>query len=258
MRTGLALVKPRYHLSFAGVALGALLFARDPDLTLLLRLAALYVSFNVLLYGGIYTFNDIADRAADAAHQEKRRRPVASGRLPVRTAALICASLIAAGLVSGAILFPGPIVLIYAAVLALNAAYSCGGRDLPWLDVALNSAPHTLRFLMGVLMTDRVPPPGHVIAYFCLAAGIACVRRIVELESAGEGRPVLSAYSTRGLSRAADLGLGIVLLLWLLDGSASAGFYTILTIGYLLFVIGARGARRLPQGQVGLSWLWLR
>ena len=96
MRTGLALVKPRYHLSFAGVALGAVLFARDPDLALALRLAALYLSFNVLLYGGIYTFNDIADRAADAAHLDKRRRPIASGRLPVRTAAMIAACLIAA------------------------------------------------------------------------------------------------------------------------------------------------------------------
>ena len=240
------------------MALGAVLFARDPGLPLVLRLAALYVSFNVLLYGGIYTFNDIADRVADAAHQEKRRRPIASGRLSVRTASLICASLMTAGVVSGALLFPGPIVVIYAAVLALNAAYSCGGRDLPWLDVALNSAPHTLRFLMGVLLTDRLPPLGHLVAYFCLAAGIACVRRIIELESAGEGRPVLSSYSARGLSRAADLGLGIVLLLWLFNGSASTGFYTIVTTAYLLFVIGARGARRLPQGQVGLSWLWLR
>ncbi len=122
MRTGLALIKPRYHLSFAGVALGAVLFARDPDLTLALRLAALYLSFNVLLYGGIYTFNDIADRAADAAHQMKRRRPIASGRLSVRRAAAISVSMITAGLLSGVWLFPGPIVLIYAAVLALNAA----------------------------------------------------------------------------------------------------------------------------------------
>ena len=255
MRTALALLKPRYHLSFAGVALGAVLFARDPDLTLVLRLGALYLSFNVLLYGGIYTFNDIADRAADAAHTEKRRRPIASGRLSVKLAAVICASLIAAGLVSGALLFPGPILSIYAAVLVLNAAYSCGGRDLPWLDVALNSAPHALRFLMGVLLTDRRPAPGHLLAYFCLAAGIACVRRIVELESAGEGRPVLGSYSTRGLARAADLGLGIVLILWLVNGPASAGFYAIVTLGYLLFVVGAR---RVPRGHVGLSWLWLR
>jgi decaprenyl-phosphate phosphoribosyltransferase len=255
MRTGLALVKPRYHLSFAGVALGAVLFAHEPGLTLALRLAALYLSFNVLLYGGIYTFNDIADRAADAAHQMKRRRPIASGRLSVRRAALISVSMILAGLLSGALLFPGPIVLIYAAVLALNAAYSCGGRDLPWLDVALNSAPHPLRFLMGVLLTDRLPPLGHLIAYFCLAAGIACVRRIIELDSAGEGRPVLCAYSARGLSRTADLGLGIVVGLWLLNGDASTGFYAVVTMAYLLFVVCAR---RVSQGQLGLCWLWLR
>jgi 4-hydroxybenzoate polyprenyltransferase len=66
MRTLRVLVKPRYHASFVTVAVGALLFAESFDALLVLRLAALYVSFNVLLYGGIYTFNDIADRAADA------------------------------------------------------------------------------------------------------------------------------------------------------------------------------------------------
>lgn len=255
MRTGLALLKLRYHLSFAGVALGALLFAPEPDLTLALRLAALYVSFNVLLYGGIYTFNDIADRAADAVHQDKRSRPIASGRLSVTAATLISGFLMTAGVISGALLFPGPIVLIYAAVLAVNAAYSCGGRDLPCLDVALNSAPHALRFLMGALLTGRPPSRGHLIAYFCLAAGIACVRRIIEIDSSQDGRPVLRFYSSRGLACAADLGLGVILLLWLVNGAASTGFYTIVTMAYFLFVICAR---RLPQGQIGLSWLWLR
>ena len=75
VRTIVALVKPRYHVSFVTVVVGALLFAELPDRALAGRLVMLYVSFNVLLYGGIYTFNDIADRAADSRHPVKRTRP---------------------------------------------------------------------------------------------------------------------------------------------------------------------------------------
>ncbi len=77
----LALIKPRYHLSFVTVAVAALLFADPVDITAAEKLWWLYISFNVLLYGGIYTFNDIADRQEDAHHAVKRLRPN-SGRPP--------------------------------------------------------------------------------------------------------------------------------------------------------------------------------
>ncbi|MBR1608607.1 MAG: UbiA family prenyltransferase, partial [Kiritimatiellae bacterium] len=39
-----------------------------------------------LLSGSVYAFNDARDAAADRVHPEKRRRPVASGRVSVREA----------------------------------------------------------------------------------------------------------------------------------------------------------------------------
>ena len=256
MRTLLALLKPRYHASFVTVAVAALLFAEAPDLTLALRLAVLYVSFNVLLYGGIYTFNDIADRVADARHPVKRLRPIASGRLGVRTAAVIGAALCAAGVAAGALLLPLAILACYGAILALNAAYSCGGRGLRVLDVALNAAPHAVRFLMGALLAGRVPPPGHLAAWFCLAVGISCVRRLVEKEAGGDAaRPVLRGYSASGLALAADLGFAAILVLWAADAMASPGFYAIVIPAYLLLVVSAR---RVPVAHVGLERLWLR
>lgn len=256
MRTVLALLKPRYHASFLTVAIGALLFGETPDRLIALRLAVLYVSFNVLLYGGIYTFNDIADRADDARHPIKALRPLASGRIGVKTAAAAGAALCAAGIALAAAFLPVPILGCYAAILVLNAAYSGGGRGTPVLDVALNAAPHAVRFLMGTLLVGRVPPPGHLAAWFCLAAGLSCVRRIVEKEAGGDAaRPVLRRYTVAGLALAADMGFAAVVLFAALDGMASPGFYATVTSGYLLLVVSAR---RVPAAHGGFERLWLR
>lgn len=256
VRTIIALVKPRYHVSFVTVIVGALLFAEIPDRALAGRLVMLYVSFNLLLYGGIYTFNDIADRAADSRHPVKRTRPIPSGRLTVARAAIIAASMTASGVALGAWLFPIPILGCYAAIVALNLAYSCGGRDMRVLDVALNSAPHGVRFLMGALIAERVPPPGHLLAWCCLAAGISCVRRLVEKNAGGEAaRPVLGRYSAAGLALAADAGLAAIIALAFADALASPGFYVIAVAAYMLLVVSAR---RVPAGLFGLQRLWLR
>lgn len=256
MRLALALLKPRYHLSYATVVAAALLFGPALDDVLVARLAALYLSFNVLLYSGIYVLNDVADARADAAHPRKRARPIPSGQLSIRSAVIAGAALIASGLVTIVLFFPPGVAAASCAALALNAAYSGGGRNVPYLDIALNGAPHALRFLMGVLLVGRVPPAGHLAAWFCLAAGIACVRRLIELEAGGaSSRPTLGHYSARGLSLAADLGILTILALCAMDGFQSPGFYLIAITAYVLFVLGAR---RSALAQDRLAWLWLR
>lgn len=256
MRIALSLAKPRYHLSYGAVVAAALLFGPPLDDVLAARLAALFLSFNVLFYSGIYIFNDIADARVDAAHPGKRMRAIPAGRISVRNATMAATALTTAGLLTGALLFPPPLVAGYLVALALNAAYSAGGRNVPYVDIALNSAPHAVRFLIGVLLVGRIPPPGHLLAWFCLAAGVACIRRRVELETGGVGsRPALGHYSAWGLSLAADLGFLMILGLCALDRLQSPGFYLVAISAYLFLVLGAR---RLAVVQSGLAWLWLR
>src|SRR5262245_17052545 len=147
----LALIKFRNHVTFVNVVFGALLFARELDWRLVAELAVLYVSFNLLMYGGIYTLNDLVDVAADRKHPAKRLRPVASGAVSRRAAQWFGVLMIAAGLVIGAA-FPIGVIACYLAVLVVNAVYSLGGRNIRYLDVVLNSVPHAIRFLMGVLL----------------------------------------------------------------------------------------------------------
>ena len=256
MSQALSLLKFRYHLSFAGVIVGALLFAPNIDAALLWRLAVVYVSFNLLLYGGIYTFNDIADRCNDAAHPSKRRRPIASGLVPVRVAIAISFALVASGLLLIAWLLPIRVLMASAGALAMNVVYSGGGRNLPFVDILLNSAPHPMRFLIGVTLVERTPPFGHLLAWLCLAAGVSCARRIVEKGAPGSSsRSTLAWYSEAGLTVVTNVGLVVLIALAAFDRLTSPGFYAVVLTGYIVFVIGARRPGRLREAG---EWLWLR
>src|SRR5262245_17767226 len=151
----LELIKFRYHVTFLTVVFAALIFAPHIQASLFRSLIELYISFNVLLYGGIYTLNDLRDLQSDLRHARKRNRPSPSGRVPIRNARYFAALLIAAGLISARVLFGPPIFAVYLAVFGLNVFYSFFARSVAYLDIAINTATHPLRFLLGVLLTGR-------------------------------------------------------------------------------------------------------
>ena len=157
-----ALVKFRYHVTFLNVIFGALIFAPRLTAELFFRLAVLYVCFNVLLYGGIYALNDLADRESDRRHPLKRLRPMASGAISPQAGLVFGLCLIFLGFSAASLVFSPSVIACFGAVVAINAAYSAGGRNMPYLDLVLNALPHTIRFLMGALLVGRVPRAAHL------------------------------------------------------------------------------------------------
>lgn len=61
-------------------------------------LPIVFAVFCLLLYAGIYLLNDLLDLPLDRLHPVKRRRLVASGRVPVRLAWVLALSLVGVGL----------------------------------------------------------------------------------------------------------------------------------------------------------------
>ena len=251
-----ALIKFRYHVTFIGVVCGALLFAPAIDSRLAGRLLLLYLTFNVMLYGGIYTLNDVADRAADAGHPRKRHRPVASGAVSVRSACLFASALIATGALGAVLFFPTDVAACFGAALALNAAYSLGARDHRYLDLLFNSLTHPNRFLMGALLTDRVPPASHLAAILLLAIALSCLRRQVEQASPGaDARATLSRYAAGELAGVAAICLVLLAGLASFVGHAAPGFYLIVGATTLIIVVGGW----LPTTiRSGLRAIWTR
>jgi decaprenyl-phosphate phosphoribosyltransferase len=242
-RSFIALVKFRYHITFLNVIFGALIFAPRITPALALRLAVLYICFNVLLYGGIYTLNDLADRQSDRRHPRKRLRPIASGAVSPRAALAFGLGLIALGFTTASLMFSWSVVLCFGAVTVINAAYSAGGRNVPYLDLVLNAAPHAIRFLMGALLVDRVPRHAHLIAIMLLAVGLSCLRRHVEKETAesSEARSTLGRYERTQLEGLGLTSLALLIMVCLSSARVAPGFTAIvLTTGVVLICGGHR------------------
>lgn len=236
----LRLIRFRYHLSFVGVVLGAALIAKGLPASLLLSLLALYLSFNVLLYGGLYTLNDILDAESDRQHPRKRNRPLQSGAISRRAAALFAATLTAGGLVSGYALFTASVFSIFVAVLALNVCYSAVARGVPGLEIVFNAAPHPLRFAMGAALAGGTAPSSLLASIFLLAFGIAATRRLLEKDLHGwQARKVIESYSDRAFLLLRLLPFCAVFLQLALDGSTHKAFFVVVLVVYAGLVFGA-------------------
>ena len=131
-------------LVFAGIVFAQ--HASDP--ALLLRAAAGFVAFS-LLASSVYIVNDLKDVEADRLHPKKRHRPIASGALsPVVAWTVVPILLVIVAIISAWLGFG--FLLVLAAYLASNVAYSFGLKHQVILDVFLIASGFVLRAVAGV------------------------------------------------------------------------------------------------------------
>jgi len=167
----------------------------------LLRLAAAIALF-CAASSGIYVINDILDVEQDRAHPVKRRRPIASGELPVRRAAALAAALLPAALVGGVILSPAFGAVLGGYVL-LQVLYSAWLKHVPLLDVLSLSAGFVLRamggaYALGVRISNWLLLCAFLLSFF-LALGKRRHEK-VNLNGGTEGtRRALAGYGVRQL-----------------------------------------------------------
>lgn len=152
-----------------------------------------------LISSSVYLFNDIADIEADRQHPEKKKRPLASGQLPVNVAAISAAALAVVSLSFGYLLVPA-----FAGILALyfiiNLLYSRWLKHVPILDVLIVSSGFVLRVAAGVTLitVERFSPWLYMITIlFSLYIGLGKRRAEMNLlaQGAGAHRKVLDGYT---------------------------------------------------------------
>ncbi len=206
---------------FAGLVFSRNFFERE----LAAKSLEAFVIF-CLLSGMIYLINDIADIERDKLHARKRERPLPSGKLSLKVAAVSAAVGILAALYF-ALMIGWEFFVVTVVFVALNLAYSLGLKRVVLVDVMAISISFTLRAIGGVEALRSLEPtieisPWLLICTLFLSLFLGfCKRRheLVTMSNAGTHRRSLREYSPALLDQLVGITAG---------GSVLA--YTIYTI----------------------------
>jgi 4-hydroxybenzoate polyprenyltransferase len=168
-----------------------------------------------LMASAVYLLNDLADRAYDRAHPEKKMRPIAADLLSPRIAGVAGLALAGVALWLAAAL-DVKVLLVVALYALCNIAYSLGLREQPVLDVLLVSAGFVMRPVAGAYAIPVRVSAWLFVVSLLLSLSLALLKRRAELVTlehlALHHRPSLGGYSVRFLDQLISMttGAGII------------------------------------------------
>lgn len=227
-------------LVFAGAIFSLRLFEAE----VLARSSATFVLF-CLASSSVYLFNDIRDRERDRLHPEKRRRPVAAGRVSLPTAALASAVLSVVALAGARMMGPVELAILFAGYLVMQLAYTFGLKRVPILDALIVATGFVLRAIAGALAIDVAISTWLLICTIFFALFISLGKRRQELaflEAAAEHRASLTGYDTAFMDQLVSIATAASLMsyaLYTTDETTIAHFDTRLMPLTIPFVVYA-------------------
>jgi len=250
-------MKFKYQFSFISVILGAVFFGENFDFSLysLFILLFVYVSFNVFLYGGIYTLNDVFDKKEDSSHPTKRLRPIASGKVSLNSATIFAFILILIGLVSAFLYLGLNIFYLYLSFIVLNLLYSNILKKIPFLELLGNTITHPLRFLLGAAVFGSLVPVDAFLIYSLVPLGFSTARRIFEKKFKSRNhRNTLSYYYSSDLYVIVYASFILLVFFWLIYSPDNNRLFI---IGILIYIFAVFGIIYMKRAIPFLKWLWL-
>lgn len=176
----------------------ALLFAkRMGDPHAILWVTAAFALFCVLS-GTVYLINDIVDIEQDRKHPRKRKRPIASGALPVKVA-LSAAAILGPLSIAGCFLIQTNLGYVATAYLALTLAYDFKLKHVVILDALAVSGGFVLRAVAGAEAISVVISPWLLMCTLLLALFLSFTKRRQEIvlleDDATATRQILEEYT---------------------------------------------------------------
>ncbi|KFE36309.1 UbiA family prenyltransferase [Thioclava atlantica] len=141
-----------------------------------------------LVASSVYVLNDLLDLGADRAHPRKRRRPFASGDIPLGYGTWLAGTLILLGVLTAAMI-GREFLFVMAGYYLLTTAYSLHLKRRIVLDICVLAGLYTIRIIAGGVATG-IPLSVWLLAFsvfFFLS--LAAVKRQAELiDSAERGK----------------------------------------------------------------------
>ena len=161
-----------------------------------------------------YIVNDLHDVDLDRQHHKKSKsRPLASG-IVTPPAAIVLLVVLYLFLLLGFYFMP-KVLLIIAAYLVINIAYTFFLKHQPVIDIFTIAIGFVLRVIAGSMALGVDASAWMCITTLCLALYLAAIKRRQELAKNGaDGRTVLKSYTVKLVDRYAEISATGALLFY--------------------------------------------
>lgn len=196
-----------------------------------------FIALSLVASAG-YLVNDLLDLQADRVHPRKRRRPFASGDLPVQAGPPAILALLAAGFAVAAAA-SWALAAWIALYLALSLAYSTWLKRHVLIDVFVLAGLYTHRILAGAIASLVAPSFWLLALSNFLFLSLAMLKRYSELvgtlsHTTGQARPGGRGYRTEDLDTLGALG-------------AASGFSAVFVLALYIESENVRTLYRTPE-----------
>ena len=221
------LIRPKHYIKnillFLPIIFGGSLLQKDR----LLHVIGGFVVFS-FVSSVVYIINDICDAEKDRHHPTKCTRPIASGKIQKKSAAVLACFLLVASVAINWFVCEKNLYgwLLIALYLVLNLGYSFGLKNVVLLDILILVSGYLIRILYGSVITE-IPVSSWLyltVMAFSFYMGLG-KRRGEIVNSEKNTRKVLRYYNKDFLDKNMymTLGLGIVFYsLWCVNSGTIA------------------------------------
>lgn len=191
-----------------------------------------------LLSGSVYLINDIIDIEKDRQHPNKRKRPIASGKLKRSQASFVALLLVIASFYC-AFLLNALFGLVSVFYFVLFLMYSIWLKHTVIVDVLTISIGFVLRAMAGAIAIAVIISPWLVICTFLFALFLALGKRRHELvllgNNASNHRKILDEYSVPMLEQMISITTSSLIVSYSLYTFLTDNYYMMLTIPFAIY-----------------------
>lgn len=191
----------------------------------------------------VYIINDIMDVESDRKHEKKKFRPIASGKVSIKSACILAIILLIISVFINIYIKANIIsCIIFYGYLFMNILYSIKLKHIPIIDIVILAFGFLLRVLYGSEITGIAISNWLYLTILAFSFYMGLGKRRNEFKKMGnEGRKVLQYYNKSFLdsNMYMCMAIGIVFYsLWCIDiNTAINGFVNIIWTVPLVMII---------------------
>lgn len=189
-----------------------------------------------LMASGTYLVNDLWDIEDDRRHWSKSKRPLASGRMTIKQAALVAPLTLLVSLGLGLALGP-PVLATLIAYAVLTLGYSFAFKRKPVLDTFILATLFTLRLVLGIAAVGVVTSPWLLVFSMFLFTSLSFAKRLTEVlrfaekstdigdKISGRGYFVMDTPFILGMGMSSGMASILIMVLYLTQEAFLIDFY---------------------------------